>query len=66
MQIKRIGFTLIEAMVVIVVLGILAAVGVPKLFGAIAKAKASEIPAAYGTYVHLQEGFMGNYPALGS
>lgn len=32
------AFTLIEVMVVIVILGILAAVGVPKLFGTIAKA----------------------------
>ena len=51
------GFTLIEIMVVIVIMGVLAAVGVPKLFGMIAKAKASEVPTAAGTYVHLQEAY---------
>ena len=43
---KRNGFTLIEIMVVIVIMGILAAVGVPKLFGMMAKAKAAELSSA--------------------
>lgn len=60
------GFTLIEIMVVIVILGILAAVGVPKLFGSIAKAKAAEIPVAAGEYVHLQDAFLGEKPGPGS
>ena len=39
----RKGFSLVEIMVVVVILGVLAGVGVPKLFGVIAKARASEV-----------------------
>ena len=45
-------------MVVIVIMGILAAVAVPKLFGMIAKSKASEIGPAAGEYVKLQDAFV--------
>lgn len=63
---KKNGFTLIEIMVVIVIMGILAAVGVPKLFGAIAKAKASEIHTAVGTYIHAQDAYLHGNNAIGS
>ncbi len=45
-------------MVVIVIMGILAAVAVPKLFGMIAKSKASEVPTAAGTYINMQDAYV--------
>ncbi len=44
-------------MVVIVIMGILAAVAVPKLFGMIAKSKASEVPTAAGTWINMMEAY---------
>ena len=62
---KKQGFTLIELMVVIVIMGILAAVAVPKLFGMIAKSKASEVGPAAGTYVKLQQAYFSEANKVG-
>jgi prepilin-type N-terminal cleavage/methylation domain-containing protein len=51
------GFTLIELMVVIVIIGILAAIAVPKMFGMSAKAKAAEVTPAKGTWKKLQAAY---------
>lgn len=63
---KRKGFTLIELMVVIVILSILSAVAVPKLFGMMAKSKASELGPAAKTYLKLLDTYIGENHQIGS
>ena len=58
---KKQGFTLIELMVVIVIIGILAAIAIPKLFGMTAKAKAQEVGPSAGTWVKLHQAYMTEY-----
>lgn len=48
------GFTLIELMVVILIIGILAALAIPKFTDASTKAKFAEIPTVMGAYDHAQ------------
>ena len=50
LRMKRQGFTLIELMVVIVIIGVLASLAIPRFTEASAKAKAAEAPNVIGAY----------------
>ena len=49
------GFTLVELMVVIVIIGVLAAVAIPKFMNASHKAKIAEIPTILASVQHAQD-----------
>jgi prepilin-type N-terminal cleavage/methylation domain-containing protein len=54
---KKNGFTLVELMVVIVIIGVLTAVAIPKLMAAADRARAAEGPQTLGTAARLQHAY---------
>lgn len=63
---KQKGFTLIELMVVVVILGILAGIAVPKMFGLSDKSKVQEAPTALKTYETMQGAYIAEQSNTGT
>ena len=59
------GFTLIELMVVIVIIGILAALAIPKFTKASAKAKVAEAPSIIASYETAELAYLAETSSLG-
>lgn len=59
------GFTLIELMIVVAIIGILAAIAIPNFLNYQCKARQSEAKTALGTVRTLQEAYLAEYGSYG-
>ena len=60
------GFTLIELMIVIVLIGVLLSLSFPKIFGLSAKTKVAEVLTIISGFEHLQQSYITENSNLGS
>jgi type IV pilus assembly protein PilA len=60
------GFTLIELMIVVAIIGILAAIAIPNFMNYQCKARQTEAKTALGTVRTLQEAYIAEYSGYGS
>jgi type IV pilus assembly protein PilA len=63
---NRKGFTLVELMVVIVIIGILAAVALPQMMGATDRARASEVPSMLRSIENAQNAYYASTGEYGT
>lgn len=60
------GFTLIEILIALAVIGVLSAIAFPRISGSSAKARTSELPVAASAYTTLQTLYVGEHARIGN